>query len=419
MTHDREIGAENRETLGDEPTQAKSSLGAGQSFLSIGHWIVNSYKAVAILTLNTLILLVCLELAATVVAKIWKEPKPAGDEEAPRAHVSYYASQAWAEQYWKEFSLSRPQLYRPYVLWRRAPFKGNFVNVNRDGIRLTPGADCSANSYKVFAFGGSTMWGTGAPDWGTIPAYLQANLTALLHEPVCVMNFGESAFVSTQGIIQLILELRSGNVPNLVIFYDGVNDTYAAYQSGRPTHQNFDQIAAKLQKGESPPPSFIAWIESSNSFHLLKRLVAELRQKPSNSKALLTYKTMGIDTGPLSDAVVEKYINNYKIMHVLAREYSFQALFFWQPFITVGDKSLTGEEQEMKRGIDPALIELYGSVYRRVQQVTEKYEDLYYMAKVFDEYEPLVWIDIAHVTPEGNRLIAQKMVRVIMDRHPQ
>jgi len=234
-----------------------------------------------------------------------------------------------------------------------------------------------------------------------------------------VTNFGESAFVSTQRIIQLILELRSGNVPNLVIFYDGVNDTYAAYQSGRPTHQNFDQIAAKLQNGESPPPSLIAWIESSNSFHLLKRLVAELRQKPSNSKALLTYKTMGIDTGPLSDAVVEKYINNYKIMHVLAREYSFQALFFWQPFITVGDKSLTGEAQEMKRGIDPALIELYGSVYRRVQQVTEKYEDLYYMAKVFDEYEPLVWIDIAHVTPEGNRLIAQKMVRVIMDRHPQ
>jgi hypothetical protein len=31
----------------------------------------------------------------------------------------------------------------------------------------------------------------------------------------------------------------------------------------------------------------------------------------------------------------------------------------------------------------------------------------------------LVWIDTAHVTPEGNRLIAQKMVQVIMDRHPR
>jgi len=83
----------------------------------------------------------------------------------------------------------------------------------------------------------------------------------------------------------------------------------------------------------------------------------------------------------------------------------------------VGDKHLTGEEQEMKRGMDPALAELYESVYRRVQQVAEKYENLHYMANVFDGYEPLVWIDMAHVTPEENRLIAQNMVQVIMDRH--
>jgi len=418
MRRAREIGAENRETLGDEQAQAKSSLEDRQSSLHFGHRIVNSYKTVAIVTLNILILFACLELAATVVAKIWKEPKPLGDEELPRAHVSYYASQAWAKQYWTEFSKSRHQLYHPYVLWRRAQLKGDFVNVNQDGIRFTPGADCSVNSYKVFAFGGSTMWGTGAPDWGTIPAYLQTDFTALLREPVCVMNFGESAFVSTQGVIQLIQELQAGNVPNLVIFYDGVNDTYAAYQSGRPTHQNFNHIAGKFQNGGGPPPSFIAWIESSNSFHLLERLVAELRQKPRNSMDLLTYKTMGIDTGTLSDSVVEKYISNYNIVHALAREYGFKPLFFWQPIITVGDKSLTGEEQEMKGRLDPALIELYESVYRRVQQAAEKYEDLYYMAKVFDEYEPLVWIDSTHVIPEGNRLIAQKMLQVIMDRNP-
>ena len=93
---------------------------------------------------------------------------------------------------------------------------------------------------------------------------------ALRHGPVCVVNFGESGFVSTQGVIQLILELQSGNIPDLVIFYDGVNDVYAAYQSGRPTHQNFDKIAAKFEKGKSPPPSFVAWIESTNSFHLSK-----------------------------------------------------------------------------------------------------------------------------------------------------
>jgi hypothetical protein len=418
MRHDREIGAEDRETLGDEHAQAKSSLDNRQRFSYLGRWIVNSYKVAAIVTLNALLLFTCLELAATVVAKIWKEPEPQGDEQSPRAHVSYYASQAWAKQYWKEFSLSRPELYHPYVLWRRAPFKGDFVNINRDGIRFTPGADCSVNSYKIFTFGGSTMWGTGAPDWGTIPAYLQTDFTAQLHQPVCLMNFGESAFVSTQDVIQLIQELQSGNVPNLVIFYDGVNDTYAAYQSGQPTHQNFNQIAARFQNGKSPPPPFIAWIESSHSFHLLKRLVAELSQKPRISTDLLTYKTMGIDTGTLTDAVVEKYISNYKIVHALAREYGFKSFFFWQPFIMIGGKSLTGEEQEMKRGMDPAYIELYESVYGRVQQIAKKYENLYYMANIFDEYKQLIWIDDVHVTPEGNLLIAQKMLQAIMDHNP-
>jgi lysophospholipase L1-like esterase len=417
MTDDREIRAEIGENQGDEHAQAKGSLGDRQRPSHLGRWIVNSYKAVAIITLNTLILFVCLELGATFVAKIWKAPEPAGEEQSPRAHVSYYASQAWAQQYWKEFSLSRHQLYHPYVLWRRAPLKGDFVNINRDGIRLTPGADCSVNSYKVFAFGGSTMWGTGAPDWGTIPAYLQADFTALLHEPVCVMNFGESAYVSTQGVIQLMLELQSGNVPDLVIFYDGVNDTYAAYQSGRPTHQNFDQLAAQLEKGNSSPPSFVAWVKSSHSFHLFKRLLAKLRQKPRNSTDLITYKTKGIDTAALGDSVVERYLSNYEIVDALAPKYGFTFLFFWQPVITIGHKSLTSEEQEMRRRMEPALIELYESVYRRVQQVAEKYGNLYYIAEMFDSLNSGVWIDETHVTPVGNRLIAERIFTVITGRN--
>jgi hypothetical protein len=418
MTHKREREAEKCEQEGDDQGQTQRRQRERQRSSRLGRWLVNSYKAVAIVTLNTLILFACMELAAMLVAKIWKEPEPQGEEQSPRAHVSYYASQAWAKQYWKEFSSSRPQLYHHYVIWRRAPFKGDFININRNGIRLTPGAVCSANSYKIFAFGGSTMWGTGAPDWGTIPAYLQADFTEQLHGPVCVVNFGESAFVSTQDVIQLILELQSGNVPDLAIFYDGVNDTYAAYQSGWPTHQNFDRIAAKFQKGERPPPPFVAWIESSNAFHLLKKLATTLRPKPQNGVELVTYKTMGIDTATLSGSVVETYIGNYEIVDALAQEYGFKPLFFWQPMIAIGDKPLTNEEQEMKRRMDPALLELYESIYDRVQQASKKYENLRYVAKIFDAYEPLVWIDEAHVTPEGNQLIAQTMLQIFMDRNP-
>jgi lysophospholipase L1-like esterase len=375
---------------------------------------VNSYKAAALVTLNTLILFVCLELAATFVAKIWKEPDPDGDEQSPRAHTSYYASQAWAKQYWKEFALSRPGLYRNYVLWRRSPFTGEFININRDGIRSTPGADCSANAYKVFTFGGSTLWGTGSPDWGTIPAYLQADFNAPKHGPVCVVNFGESGYVSTQSVIQLMLELQSGNIPGLVIFYEGANDVYAAYQSGRSTHQNANQIAAKLNKSR---PQFVTWIESTSSFRLSERLMTNLRQKPRDGTELVTYKTMGIDTATLTNSMVETYIGNYEIVNALAQKYGFGSLFFWQPQIAVGEKSLTSEELEMRRELDPVLIEFYQSVYHRVQQVAKKYENLYYIADTFDSANSQIYIDQVHVTPVGNRLIAERIFRVITGRN--
>jgi hypothetical protein len=102
----------------------------------------------------------------------------------------------------------------------------------------------------------------------------------------------------------------------------------------------------------------------------------------------------------------------------LAHEYHFKYFFFWPPYISISHKPLKGEEEKLKSGIDPALDKLYHSVYRAIEPLALEYANLYYMAKIFDEYEPLVWLDDAHVTPEGNRLIAQKMLQVIMDRNP-
>jgi hypothetical protein len=99
---------------------------------------------------------------------------------------------------------------------------------------------------------------------------------------------------------------------------------------------------------------------------------------------------MGIDTETLSDLVVKTHLSNYEIVDGLVWEYGFKSLFFWQPVLIVGGKSLTGEEQEMKPERDPSLIELYKSVYSRVQQVANKYKNLYYMASIFDEFKPVI-----------------------------
>jgi hypothetical protein len=385
------------------------------------------YKATAILTLNALVLYAGLEWAARSSFKISSLiSRPAQQlvgEEDPREKVSYYSSQYWAEQYWYEHRLSVTQRYYPYVGWRRAPFKGKTIEIGQNGIRLTPGADCSATSFKVFTFGSSEMWGTGSPNWGTIPANLQKGLEKLRQGPVCVMNFAESAYASTQDVIMLLMQLRSGNVPDLVLFYNVGGDVYAAYQSGRAgVVQNLDQLAAKFEQ-RPEPPTFVDRLRSTYSYALIDRLMGKLtiansQQKEPTPSKLVTYESMGIDVAKLSDSIVQHYFGNYDIVSALAQKYGFEYFFFLPPRVFWGNKTLTPEEQEMKHKaeIDAAFYKLYTTVYQTIVRKSSKYQNFYSMVHIFDRYDSLIWIDAAHVTPIGNRLIAARMLDVIQAR---
>jgi lysophospholipase L1-like esterase len=380
----------------------------------LGHRIAVLYKNLAILILNAIVIFVCLDFAAWVTYKACNSLFPIPAQSDPRASSPFYRSQPWAAQYWREFLISRQMRYHTFVLYRRAPLKGETINIDQEGIRLTPGADCGPNSFKVFAFGGSTMWGTGSPDWSTIPSYLQTGIKKLKNGPICVVNFGESGYVSTQSVIELMLQLQSGNIPDMTLFFDGVNDIYAAYQSGRPgLHQNFDQVAAKFERRGV---SIKELLELSSLHSLAVSLVTILRQEVSSTPKFLTYETIGIDAESLSNSIIQIYLSNYKIVDGLARKYGFKSFFFWPPHITVGEKPLTTEEWELKRSLDPPQAKLYLSVYRKIEPLVPEYKNLIYMGAIYDNCKSLLWLDDVHFTPVGNELIAQKMLEVLRAR---
>jgi hypothetical protein len=387
-------------------------------------WIRIVYKAVAILTLNTLVLLVCFEVAAIGLLKIWsvlpRPTEPLVGEGDAREKVSYYSSQDWAERYWYEMRLSRTQRYHPYVGWRRAPFNGKTIDIDQNGIRATPGADCRANSFKVFTFGESTMWGTGSPNWGTIPANLQKGLEKLRPGPICVTNFAESAYVTTQDVITLQMQLRSGNVPDVVVFYGLSGDIGSAYESGRVgIHANFNDIAARFQ-GRREPLTFVDRLRSTSAYSLIDQLVGKLtitnpQQKTPIPFEMVTYESREIDVPKLSELVVQDYFANYEIVRALAQKYGFKYFFFVPPVVTLGNKPLTSEEQEMKHVMAShvALDKLLTAAYQNVEGASSRYQNLYSMVHIFDHYDSLIFIDGSHVTPIGNQLIAQKMLDVM------
>jgi hypothetical protein len=176
-----------------------------------------------------------------------------------------------ASQHWREFKLSRKTQYLSYGVWRRAPFTGATINIDDGGIRRTPGAVCGGGSYKVFVFGGSPIWSTGSPDWVRSRRICRpGSRSAKVGRPVCVVNFGESAYVSTQSVITLLTRLHAGDVPNLTLFYDGPNDVYAAFQSARPAvHENVGSIARIFEhRGEAESNPLPELLDRSALFRL-------------------------------------------------------------------------------------------------------------------------------------------------------
>lgn len=373
------------------------------------------YKGVAIILLNTLVLFAFLEMVSIIVVRTGRLLFPTTTPMARYAALPYYQAHDWSTEYLREQTLyaGREKRYRPYILWRGGQFEGTTTTVDQHGIRRTPGADCRSEAYKVFAFGGSTMWGWGAPDWGTIPAYLQAGFAALTERPICVMNFGQDAFVSTQSLIELLMQLQAGNRPDLVLFYDGVNEVYAAYQSGQPRlHADFYDISTKF---EGDRHLFVEWLKTSRLFSLLTSVVSRLDSQPSTpSLNAMTYRTMGVDAATLANSVIQTYLGNYELVEALAQVYEFEFFFFWQPSIAVGDKSLTSEEQQIQSELDPALVDLYQAIYRRIEQTAPAFRNLYDLADILDSRPEQIWIDTwGHVTPIGNRLIAEGMLGII------
>ena len=253
------------------------------------------------------------------------------------------------------------------------------------------------------------MYGEGAPDWGTIPAYLQTDLEAALDTPVCVTNFGQVGWVSNQSVIELTLQLKGGNIPDMVIFYDGINDPLSAYQTGfAGSHFKLISVGENVEEENG----LVTWFKDKLTS---VRYVIQTYERLEEDE-VVTYKTLGINEDELADGVISTYLENYDYVHVLGEEFGFTSYFFWQPHIFLGDKSYTSDEEEaLRRGLEeyPDADTWFAAVDAKFAPIASDYEDLYYIVDVFDDVTDMLYVDIGHLNPEGNQIIASKMVETI------
>lgn len=315
-----------------------------------------------------------------------------------------YQDKEWVKDYIKEFKESFEAEYYPHVGHRRVPnYEGKYINLDDNSIRKTffQCSDGSEEFIKIFVFGGSTMWGAGVRDVATIPSLLSKNLCDKGFA-VEVTNFGESGYTNTQEMIKLQLELRKGNIPDIIIFYDGVNNVYSSYQNqiaGVPQNieNRKEEFNAKLNLNKFNPK-----IAFSNFNRVLYKLNKMLHK--TNFFMLDHNETIDEDTADI-------YFNNIKIIKALGKEFNFKSYFYWQPTLFTKTHHSVDESNLRKLAKDTTLAKSYVGVTKKIQ-LSEEVNDL---TDIFNNQTNTIFTDWNHVSEEGNSMVAREITEDIVN----
>jgi lysophospholipase L1-like esterase len=320
-----------------------------------------------------------------------------------RVSADTYQNSDWLRKYYKEFHESNNSQWSSYVYWRRKPYRGEYINIDSRGIRKTWSPTVEQGSRlsrpKIFFFGGSTMWGSGARDDFTIPSSFAKQLAARGIDAE-VINFGESGYVSTQEMIVLIRELQKGNIPDLVIFYDGANDAYSAYQqrrAGLPQNE-FNRV----QEFNSS-----IWSRASNDLsiiRLINGIFARLKSSAHSENA--------VENKALADDVLDVYEKNVEIISALAERYSFKALFYWQPTI-FDKKNLTEYEENERQRLSEMrpFLEVTNKSFRQRDFARNAKSTFHDLSLLFADVREPLFLDWCHLGETGNEYVAERFVK--------
>jgi hypothetical protein len=341
----------------------------------------------------------------------------------PRSHADGYRNADWAVEYYKEEN-SRP-LYKwySYVYWRPAPFKGKYTNIDEEGLRQTWNGivntgSSETKSSRIFMFGGSAMLGAGAPDEEAIPSLLAKMLTQEYGFNVKVTNFGTGGYVTTQEVIALLRELQRGNIPDLVIFYDGANDIFSTFQNrgvgGIPQNESNREREFNLLRPEMIrrlyKETLLATFTSSSTYLVVSSLVRRI-----TGRDLLSLEWDASVVPPpdqVSSEVVRVYKWNVTFVKNIGRVYGFKTLFYLQPVIYGKDKPTPYEQQlvEEQKSMAPYYVGATNAVKVQLSNV----EDFHDIGDVFSGDTKPYFIDSVHITGAGNEIVARRMLKDVV-----
>ena len=306
--------------------------------------------------------------------------------------------------YWQEHEAARETQWQPYVYFRRKPYAGQLIHVDANGFRATVNPVVSTEQRSIWLFGGSTVWGTGVSDAHTLASELAQVLQHAQHQQVLpsqVLNFGETGYVSAQSQLAFMASLRCSDAarPEFAIFVDGVNDVYAALQSGiAGAPQNESNRQAEFNVTRSGAAFAAAMLERLEGIRLLSERVQGIPSAP--------------DVNDLAAQVARNYLAVIAQTRAIAAAQGVHVLFVWQP--SIFDKTQPNAEE---RGVIGSSLlrhrDLQLATTRALKRLLQSapFADVLVLDTLFDGNSDPIFIDFAHTGAAGNALMARRLAQ--------
>ena len=325
----------------------------------------------------------------------------------------------------REFHATERIVYEPYTIWDRRYHPGELINIDLGGFRRTTNNSAAEDTLRVWVFGGSTAWGEGAPDDETIPSHL-ARLMNAWGVDTTVKNLGERGYVSTQEVVLLYRELQAGKRPDVVVFYDGINDAAAAsnWPEVPGSHVSLHRIRDRFQFGEVPSERRRNLVRSLGIYKasriVLDRLEAReksARDRQDDADIDITPRHLDANFRFLGGQAVDVWLANRELVMALGSEFGFTALFALQPSLWtdgkplhVSEKRILAEHLEIRAmthimATRAEMSTILGE-HRRDGTLPPNVHDL---ADVFSTVDEPVYIDYVHTSGPGYRIVAEAL----------
>lgn len=306
----------------------------------------------------------------------------------------------------EEYSLNTKWI--PFLEFGLEKFDGNYFNVDNSGRRATKTTnnDSNCQTIKIFCFGGSTMFGSGARNQFTIPSYIEKKMSKQFPNTCFEFsNYGCPGYHRTMENIQLELELLKGNIPDVVLFYDGVNEVSTTYQNNSVL---MIQNAIHRQEEFKIKYDYKKRVNIFFKYTNINKFIKSIRTKfEVNTKPI----TRDIDY--LSTEITKVYIENTKHSDALAKMYQFQVINIWQPVVFY-KKHRTAKEEKYSENASYSR-KLYDAAYRKIQnnEWLEKKPYYYNISKGLNGVKEALFIDYCHLGERGNKVVGNLIYEIM------